>query len=271
MEKSFICPNNHNFDISKQGYVNLLPCNQKQSKDPGDSKKMIEARNKFLQKDFYKTISDSLNKFILKQSQDILKNKGNNISETGCGTGYYLKNLRKFLLENNYQEINYYGLDISKHAMSIASKSDKDIKWIVANSYNTPLLNNSQDIIINIFAPYKIEEIARILKPNGKIYFIVPSKNHLNTFRKIIYENRELEKNNDKLMFNIENSNTLKVCNSIEIKHELIINNNEDIMNLLYMTPYYWNMDAKILNIFKDLNEITITLSVIIVEVENKL
>ncbi|MDD2840264.1 MAG: methyltransferase domain-containing protein [Rickettsiales bacterium] len=263
-KQNYICSNNHNFDISKDGYANLLLCNQKRSKDPGDSKEMIKSRNEFLQKGFYNAISDSLNKFIFNQLQDDV----NNICETGCGTGYYLINLRKFLIEQNFNKINYYGLDISRHAITIASKSNKNIKWIVANSYNIPLLNNSQDIILNIFSPYKIEELIGILKPKGKVYFVVPGKNHLNTFREIIYGNKEQEKNIDKLRDNIEKSKILKITNSVEIEEELNVKNNEDIMNLLYMTPYYWNMDLEKLKIFKNLNEILIKLNIIILEVE---
>lgn len=268
MGRSYICQNNHNFDISKHGYVNLLPCNQKNSKDPGDSKEMIRARDNFLKKDFYKIISDRLNEFILKQSEKILENKTISITETGCGSGYYLINLKKFLSEKlSNSEIDYYGLDISKHAINIASKADKNIKWIVANSYNTPFANSSQNIIINIFAPYKILELSRILKPGGKIYFVISGKNHLNTFREIIYKDRKNEKNSDKLISDIEKSNILKVKNSIEVEDEFIIENNEDIMNLLTMTPYYWNINSKILNYFKSLNKIAMTLDMVILEV----
>ncbi len=267
--RSYICQNNHNFDISKSGYVNLLPCNQKNSKDPGDSKEMIRARDNFLKKDFYKIISDNLNEFVFKQSKKILENRAVNITETGCGSGYYLTNLKNFLSEKSANsKINYYGLDISKHAINIASKADKNIKWIVASSYNTPFINNSQDIIINIFAPYKILELTRILKPLGKIYFVISGKNHLNTFREIIYKDRKNEKNSDKLISDVEKSNILEVKNTIEVEHELAIDNNEDIMNLLTMTPYYWNIDSKTLDYFKSLNKITMTIDMVILEVE---
>lgn len=264
-KQSYVCPNSHNFDISKRGYVNLIPCNQKNSKDPGDSKEMMDARDRFLQKGFYKIISDSLNDFIFKHSQDILKNKSVNISETGCGSGYYLVNLKNFLSKDN---VNYYGLDISKHAIDLGSRFNKDIKWVVANSYNIPFLDNSQDIIINIFAPYKVSELIRVLKPKGKVYFVIPGKNHLNTIRDAVYKNHKNEKSDAKLISNIENFNILKIKNSIEIEHELSLSSNEDIMSLLTMTPYYWNMNLETLNYFKSLNEITLTLDVIILEVE---
>jgi len=51
--KSYACENNHNFDLSKEGYLNLLPVNQKSSKDPGDNKMMISARREFLELGHY--------------------------------------------------------------------------------------------------------------------------------------------------------------------------------------------------------------------------
>lgn len=38
----------HSFDVAKQGYVNLLPVQQKKSTNPGDSQASIEARRRFL-------------------------------------------------------------------------------------------------------------------------------------------------------------------------------------------------------------------------------
>ena len=36
------CAAGHCFDIASQGYTNLLPVQQKRSRDPGDSKEMVD-------------------------------------------------------------------------------------------------------------------------------------------------------------------------------------------------------------------------------------
>ena len=46
--KSFVCPQGHQFDKAKEGYVNLLPVQHKRPKDPGDSSEMMQARRTFL-------------------------------------------------------------------------------------------------------------------------------------------------------------------------------------------------------------------------------
>ena len=40
---TYACPKGHSFDISREGYVHLLPANQKHSKAPGDDKEMAAA------------------------------------------------------------------------------------------------------------------------------------------------------------------------------------------------------------------------------------
>lgn len=40
-KNSYICPLRHQFDMAKEGYVNLLPVQHKRSRDPGDSAEMM--------------------------------------------------------------------------------------------------------------------------------------------------------------------------------------------------------------------------------------
>ena len=42
-EGRYLCPNRHSYDLSREGYVHLLPANKKHSKDPGDDKAMAAA------------------------------------------------------------------------------------------------------------------------------------------------------------------------------------------------------------------------------------
>ena len=48
-EHSLHCLNGHCFDLAKSGYVNLLPVQQKHTKQPGDNLQMVRARRDFLQ------------------------------------------------------------------------------------------------------------------------------------------------------------------------------------------------------------------------------
>lgn len=249
-DKSYICQNNHCFDISKTGHTNLLLANQKASKDPGDSKEMVNSRYDFLSKGFYKAISDGLNEFILTglTKRNLSKSDKINIFDAGCGTGYYLSNLVNELKNSGFLN-NSIGLDISKNAVVKASKNDKEnkITWIIGSSYNLPVINNSQNILINIFAPYKIEEFNRVLNANfGEIYFVVPNSGHLDELRNIFFGDENKEKSHDKLKFVISEIEGLEIIDSVNVKDRIKLTSSEDISNLLKMTPYYWKIKKDI-------------------------
>ena len=59
-DNSFICPQRHQFDLAKEGYVNLLPVQFKRSRDPGDSAEMMQARREFLQAGYYQPLRDGV-------------------------------------------------------------------------------------------------------------------------------------------------------------------------------------------------------------------
>ena len=69
-KKSLLCVNKHCFDYAKQGYINLLPVQQKKSLHPGDSKEMLLARRNFLSKGFYSKILDTVAVLIEKYSKN---------------------------------------------------------------------------------------------------------------------------------------------------------------------------------------------------------
>ena len=52
-DRTYTCPKGHSFDRAREGYVHLLPANQKHAKDPGDDKEMAAARNRFLSGGWY--------------------------------------------------------------------------------------------------------------------------------------------------------------------------------------------------------------------------
>ncbi len=157
--KTYRCENNHCFDEGKQGYLNLLLSNQKHSKTPGDDKEMVLSRKGFLEKDYYKIISEKVNELVLEnRSSDDAE-----ILDIGCGEGYYTGRLKKILNERGIKS-NITGIDISKEAVICAAKTYKNIEWIVASATNIPLEDESLDFIICMFAKIIPEEKMRTLK-----------------------------------------------------------------------------------------------------------
>jgi hypothetical protein len=82
-EQSFSCSQRHQFDIAKEGYVNLLPVQHKRSRDPGDSAEMMQARRAFLDAGHYQPLRDA----IALQLQMRLSAPAEAILDIGCGEG----------------------------------------------------------------------------------------------------------------------------------------------------------------------------------------
>jgi len=99
LQNQFKCLKGHSFDISKEGYVNLLMSNA-QGKRHGDDKLMVKARKSFLDKGYYSFLRDKINEII---------GSGNTVLDSGCGEGYYTE----LFSENN----DVLGIDISKEAL----------------------------------------------------------------------------------------------------------------------------------------------------------
>jgi len=248
--KLYKCSQNHSYDIAKQGYVNLIISNQKRSKNPGDSREMVIARVDFLNRGFYKAISDKINEVIYDYLK-VIKNEIN-ILDIGCGEAYYLTKLKKFISTKKINA-NYYGMDVSKEAIKYAAKVDKDCIFAVGNNYHLPLSDCSIDCVLSVFSPIDIDEINRVLKNDGIFVRVLPRINHLIELRNIIYYEVNL---NDKVYIADENK-------YVYIREENVTFNmsldKEEIQSLLKMTPHYWKSTPENRNKLESFESLDIT------------
>ncbi len=252
--KTYKCLNKHSFDLSKSGHINLLLDNQKHSKMPGDDKDMVLSRKFFLEKDYYKGISDKLNEIILKNISN--KNEKINILDIGCGEGYYTGNLKNFLNKNNISN-KIIGIDISKEAVISASKSHKGINWIVASATNIPVKDESLDFIVCMFAKIIPEEKMRTLKKGGKLIVVSTGENHLLQMKEVVYENVRKD-----FYSPIEDLKIFNYVKTINCTYETFIKENESIKNLFNMTPYRWRSPREGIEKLFSLNELKTTIDV---------
>lgn len=243
----YCCEKKHSFDIAHNNYVNLLTDDQKKTKDPGDNKEMMESRRNFLNRNFYERFSNELNNVI----KDCTKESDCAILDAGCGEGYYLKRIKDYLISNAWAwNIEFYGVDISKVAVKYAAKRDKSINFIVGSNFKLPLLDSSIDIILRNFAPGDDDEFYRVLKTNGILIVVTPGEEHLFGLKEQLYERarkHEIKDNSYK---------GFKQQSHYDIKYELELNNNEDIKNLISMTPYYWSVNQTVRDNIDKYNEI---------------
>jgi 23S rRNA (guanine745-N1)-methyltransferase len=265
VEKAYRCENNHSFDVAKQGYVNLLTSNQKNSKLPGDSKEMVLARRTFLSEGHYEPLSDKINECVLRHLEamgvdtykvmDVGDEKSAyHILDIGCGEGYYTNALMKAARERGIST-SIFGLDISKEAVKYASASNKAITWMVANSHGIPLEADTMDCILSVFSPVKISECVRLLKEDGFFLRVLPGTNHLIQLRDIIYEKVIINEEEEP----IDDYEGLRLLESSKVTFDLALDN-EGILSLIKMTPHYWKTSKADKEPLKELARLEVTI-----------
>ena len=181
-ERSLICPHGHTYDLAKSGYVNLLPVQNKRSKDPGDSKEMVAARQAFLNQQHYFPIVERI---LSSWPEDNLC-ADLRILDAGCGEGYYLHEIGRLLTTQGIVT-DRVGLDISKWAVTAASKRDKDVSWLVASNARLPMPNERFDAVLCLFGFPVFAEFSRVLSENGVLLLVESGEDHLIELRKILY------------------------------------------------------------------------------------
>lgn len=243
---SYKCINNHCYDIAKSKYLNLLLNPDKATNNPGDSKESLVARKAFLTKGYYDIILNSVIDYIKKYQQgDQLE-----ILDLGCGEGYYTNGIK-----NSFVNCNIYGLDISKEAINMATKYTKNIYWLVGNSKNIPILDHSLDFISALFTVVNQDELKRTLKPGGYIIHVTANSNHLIEIKELIYD--EIKVKSDKYI-----RLDFKTVESFDLVKTIAIDNREDALNLLKMTPHFYHIKKERRNVLDTLEKLDVTIDV---------
>lgn len=221
--RQYQCAGNHSFDLAKEGYINLLPVQQKNSKDPGDNKLMIQARRAFLQSSAYQPLSDAVNQLIAATAPL-------SVLDLGCGEGYYSGRLQQAL--NPATQLN--GIDISKAAIKYAARHYPAIRFAVASAYQLPFPDNSFDSVIRIYAPSANTELQRVVQPKGYLISVNPGPAHLIEMKQAVY--REVKPHSD----TVKNEPGFLHIQRQQLSYPLDISSPQQLDNLLQMVPLAW-------------------------------
>lgn len=250
---SWRCPAGHSFDIARQGYINLLPVQNKRSKDPGDSKEMVLARQEFLNAGHYKPIADAVSDLV---NASAASDRTVNILDAGCGEGYYLRELTKSRLINNGSRLHLTGVDISKWAVMAAARQEKNADWIVGSNANLPLLPASQDVILCMFGFPVYPEFSRVLTAQGILIKVDAGPDHLIELREIIYPSIKAPNQSE----NTPPGFTLLEQQSL--RYTIRLNSQTQISQLLTMTPHLYRITAEGRARAEALTELSLTVNV---------
>lgn len=216
------CEKGHCFDVARQGYINLLPVQQKKSLHPGDTAQQVRSRRAFLDAGFYAPIAQALCDLAVDRSGPIL--------DVGCGEGYYSARLAEAL------GCELVGLDISKEAVRFAAGKYKNARWLCASAARLPVEDRSVGLLTSLFAVTIPEEFKRVLRPDGAFIQVLAAEDHLLGLKEIIYPEL-LHKEKDSVPelpgFRLEKSVNLKFTFTVA---------GEQVQNLLSMTPHVYRI-----------------------------
>ena len=158
------CPEGHAFDRARHGHVTLLPPGHRPPS--GDSADMVADRVSFLDAGHYAGITAALG--------DAVGDPGS-LLDLGGGTGHHLAGVLDLL-----PDAVGVVLDSSAYAARRAARAHPRAVAVVADSWaRLPVRDGVVDAVLVVFAPRNGPEIARVLRPDGRLVVVTPAPDHL--------------------------------------------------------------------------------------------
>ena len=223
-DKQYRCPQNHSFDVARQGYVNLLTVQQKHSLNPGDTREQVLSRREFLEAGFYAPIAETL----IAQAKEL--GITGQILDVGCGEGWYSVQLADAL------EAPLTGLDISKEAVRCAAAKYKGKQWLCATAAHIPVEDGSVELLTSLFALTLPQEFARVLQEGGYYFQVLAAEDHLLGLKGIIYDQLNFKEKNT-----VPELPGFELVKSVPIRFTFTVEG-QQIRNLFSMTPHVFRI-----------------------------
>lgn len=250
------CPQSHTFDRARSGYLNLLLSNKKQSAEPGDSPAMLQSRRAFLQRGFYDPMAEAMSVAV----REVVTGRTEaQIADLGCGEGYFTSRVRAACGGAAPNASTFYGVDISRPGMKMAAAYGRDIHWIVASLHRSPFLPKSLDVALSVFAPIDAADVKRVLRDDGALVTVTPGPDHLDALRIIIYTSVKPHPKTPALM---ADDTLFDAPVSTRVRYPIALESQEEIMNLLAMTPFYWHISRATRTALEQLPRLELTVDV---------
>ena len=221
------CGRGHCFDVARQGYVNLLPVQQKHSLNPGDTKEQVASRREFLGAGFYRPIADALVSAAGEFGAE------GPILDVGCGEGYYSAILARSM------GAELVGIDISKEAVRRAAGTYKMHKWLCATAAKLPVADGEAGLITSLFALTVSGEFRRCLKENGLFFQVLAAQDHLLGLKSVIYPELKFKGKDT-----VPEVSGFALEKSIPIRFTFTVEGRQ-VGNLLSMTPHVYRISAE--------------------------
>jgi 23S rRNA (guanine745-N1)-methyltransferase len=162
------CASGHSFDRARQGYVNLAAGLGRAGLGADDAA-AVEARAAFLSAGHFTPVVEA----VVRAAGPAWP--GGLVVDAGAGPGHYLAAVLDAL-----PAAEGLAIDSSAPALRRAARADPRIASVVCDAWRElPLLDDSVQLLLNVFAPRNGAEYARVLRPDGALLVVTPGPGHL--------------------------------------------------------------------------------------------
>lgn len=162
--RSLRCRQGHDFDLAKQGYVNLTDAAQPTH---ADTAAMVSARAELLGSGRYAAVSEALATAVPAGVDTVL--------DVGTGTGHYAA-----AVLDAHPAARALGLDISVAACRRAARAHRRLAVATADAWTRlPVADACAEVVLSVFSPRNAAEFVRVLRPGGRLITVTPGPDHL--------------------------------------------------------------------------------------------
>lgn len=240
------CVNAHSFDLAQEGYVNLLLADSRPPKVRGDTREMLLARRRFLERGHYAPLSEALAAQAYAHLAPHVGHGDLHVVDAGCGEGHHLGQVQRHVEARLGPEaVCFWGMDSAKEAIRLAARRYPRIRFFVADiNRRIPLAARSVHMLLNVFAPRNRAEFDRVVAPNGALLVVIPAPEHLMPLRaELGLLGIEAGKREHVIA---QFAGAFRPVDERHIEYDLALGGGE-LRDLVAMTPSYWHMPPEAL------------------------
>ncbi|MFM1651992.1 putative RNA methyltransferase [Brevibacillus sp. B_LB10_24] len=254
--KSLQCSRRHSFDLSRRGYVNFLSRPAKGKYD----KPLFESRMQICNSGFFEPLHERISERIAQEgsfnSELII------IADAGCGEGSHLARIREKLIHKMSAPLLGVGTDISKEGIDLAAREHPQVIWCVADIARPPFAVGQFSLLLNMLSPSNYAEFQRILADDGMLIKVIPGSGYLQELRSLLYGQTN-RRGDDEADTEARFREHFALVDRESVRYSITLDPSS-IRHLVRMTPLSWGADEERLQKVKEMNELEVTIHLIV-------